>query len=465
MNPADMFLSPVGRLRATARPGSGPGLRGIPALCLLLALLFLAVTPARAALPIEQWTTPAGARVLFVRAPGIPMLDLRLDLDAGSRFDPAGRSGLAALTRSMLMRGSQGLPEAAIDQGFADIGALTGGGADDDRTSISLRSLSSPEVLNQAVDLLARVLARPDFDAAIFERERARVVQAVREADARPAGIAQREFGRLLYGSHPYGQEPDVASLGALDPAQLQGFFNAHYGASRAVVTLIGDVDRARAEAIAERLTAVLPAGAGRPDEVPAVELPRMAERRIPHAASQSHILIGVPAVARGDADYFALLVGNYVLGGGSFVSRLYEEVREKRGLAYSVYSYFAPRLQPGPFTIGLQTQKAQTVQALDIVRETLHRFVKEGPTAAELKAAKDNLVGGFPLRIDSNAKLLENLSMIGFYRLPLDYLDTWTDQISAVTATQVREAFARRVPLERLVTVVVGAGETTAGR
>jgi zinc protease len=183
----------------------------------------------------------------------------------------------------------------------------------------------------------------------------------------------------------------------------------------------------------------------------------RGQEQRIPHPASQAHILMGVPALARGDADFFPLTVGNYVLGGGGFVSRLTHEVREKRGLAYSVYSYFNPLAQPGPFTIGLQTKKEQTAQALKVVRETLDAFLRDGPTAAEVAAAKDNLIGGFPLRIDSNRKILDNIAVIGFYRLPLDYLDTWTERVKAVSIADIRAAFRRKLDAGALATVVVG--------
>jgi zinc protease len=164
--------------------------------------------------------------------------------------------------------------------------------------------------------------------------------------------------------------------------------------------------------------------------------------------------------MARNDPDYFPLFVGNYVLGGGGFVSRLTAEVREKRGLSYSVYSYFSPQAQPGPFVIGLQTQKAQTDEALAVVRATLGGFVADGPTEAELVAAKQNLVGGFALRIDSNRKILDNLATIGWYRLPLDWLERWTDRVESVTAAQVRDAFRRRVRPDAMVTVVVGAGD-----
>ena len=226
---------------------------------------------------------------------------------------------------------------------------------------------------------------------------------------------------------------------------------------------MIGAIPRARAEAIAEQLSRALPAGAVAAP-MPEVVMPQTSSvRRIEHPATQSHILIGLPAIARGAPDYFPLLVGNYVLGGGGFVSRLYNEVRERRGLAYSVYSYFSPQLQPGPFTIGLQTQKAQTDQALKVVSDTLDAFLKDGPTAQELAAAKANLIGGFPLRVDSNRKILDNLAVIGYYRLPLDYLDRWTEHIDQVTLPQIRQAFTRVVRTDRLATVVVGAPAAAA--
>jgi zinc protease len=180
-------------------------------------------------------------------------------------------------------------------------------------------------------------------------------------------------------------------------------------------------------------------------------------EQRIPHPASQAHILIGMPALQRGDADVFALTVGNYTLGGGGFVSRLTKEVREKRGLAYSVYSYFNAMEQPGPYQAGLQTRKDQADEALKVVREQIASYLQTGPTEAELKAAKDNLIGGFALRIDNNRKILDNIAVIGYYQMPLDYLDTWTTQVAKVTLADVRAAFNRKLAMDKIVTVVVG--------
>jgi zinc protease len=222
---------------------------------------------------------------------------------------------------------------------------------------------------------------------------------------------------------------------------------------------MIGAITREDAQRIAERLTQDLPAGEP-PTPLPDVVAPEPVERRIAHPAQQSHILVGAPAMGRGDPDFFPLFVGNYVLGGGGFVSRLTAEVREKRGLSYSVYSYFSPLAQPGPFVVGLQTRKEQTDEALKVVRDTLADFVRDGPTEAELQAARQNLVGGFALRIDSNRKILDNLANIGWYRLPLDYLERWTERVEQVTVAQVREAFQRKVHPDQLITVVVGAGD-----
>ena len=183
----------------------------------------------------------------------------------------------------------------------------------------------------------------------------------------------------------------------------------------------------------------------------------------IPFDSAQAHVLIGQPGYPRADPDYFPLLVGNYILGGGGFVSRLSEQVRQQRGLSYSVYSYFSPGLHAGAFTLGLQTRPDQAAEAVAVSREVVRRFVAEGPTAAELKAAKDFLIGGFALRIDSNGKLLDNLANIAWHGLPLDYLDTWTRHVAQVSAPEIRAAFQRKLQPQRMVTVIVGGDVATA--
>jgi len=431
---------------------------------LLLCALVLGgfAVQAQAALQIQSWSLPNGARVLFVENHAIPMLDLSVEFDAGARRDPDGKSGLASLTNAMLTRGvaasgdAPALTEAQILDGLADVAAQRGGGASMDRAGVTLRMLSSAAERDAAIGLLARTLAQPSFPEAPLARDKARTVADVRESLTKAEDIAAKAFWAALYGTHPYARQESEDSVAAITRDDLVAFHHAHYVANRAVVAMIGDLTRAQADQIAQRLTQQLPQGAPLP-ALPEVALAAARDQRISHPASQSHILIGMPALVRGDPDFFALTVGNYILGGGGFVSRLTNEVREKRALTYSVYSYFSPLAQKGPFQIGLQTKQEQTAEALEVVRRTLANYLRDGPTASELKAAKDNLVGGFALRIDNNRKILDNLAVIGYYGLPLDYLDTWTANIGKVTVAQIRAAFKRKIALDQLSTVVVG--------
>jgi len=434
---------------------------------LWLALVVCVVSaPAYALLPIEHWQTGNGAQVYFVANRDLPMLDVSVDFPAGSAFDTREKSGLAALTQGLLKLGAGGLPEDEIARRMADVGAQLGGRFDSDRAGLSLRTLSSAEEMKEALGLLARILQRPEFPAAVLEREKARIIGAIKEADTKPEVIAGRNFNALIYGDHPYGlrSSGETETVARLTREDLAGFYRRHYAADRAVVAIIGNVSRGEAESIADQLTGELPR-AGAPASLPDVPpLARAETRTIAHPALQSHVLIGAPGIKRGDPDYFPLFIGNYILGGGGFASRILEEVRQKRGLAYSAYSYFSPLQQTGPFVMGLQTRRDQAGEAVAVVRATLKEFLAQGPTADELGKAKQNIVGGFPLRIDSNRKILGYLAVIGFYRLPLTYLDDFVPNVEKVTLTDIRNAFARHVDPERLVTLIVAGDEAAPG-
>lgn len=424
---------------------------------LTVAMTLLIAQSALAGVKIEHWVSPSGARVYFIESRVLPMLDVQVDFAAGSMFDPAGKSGLAALTRGELDLGAAGRDETAIAEQLADIGANLGGGADTDRASVALRTLSAKDKLAPALDILRSVLHQPSFDAAIFAREKARTIAGLKEAMTRPDSIAGKAFWAAMYPSHPYGQQASPESVAALSRDDLAAFHARYYNAANASITLVGDISRAEAEKVAESIALGLPKGeaASLP---PAPVTPKGSVIKLPHPASQAHIYIGMPAIERGNPDYFPLLVGNYTLGGGGFVSRLMKEVRDKRGYAYSVYTYFAPLKQTGPFQIGLQTKRSQAQDAIKVARDVLDGFLKEGPSEEELTAAKANLTGSFPLRLDSNKKLLDNAAAIGFYGLPLDYLDQYQAKVQAVTAIEIKQAFARRVRPADLITVTVAA-------
>jgi len=422
-------------------------------------LLLVAASAASASPSIQHWQTANGARVLFVEAHELPMVQLRVVFDAGSARDNVAHSGLAALTNAMLRQGAGGLDADQIATRFEELGAEFGNESLRDMGLVELRSLSEPERLGPAAELLGMVIARPDFPAAALARERARFLTALEQERQSPDAVAEKLFYQDLYRDHPYALHPNgtQAGIGAITDADLRAFHSRYYVGSNAVVAIIGDLDGAAARKLAETLVGSLPQGE-RAAELPAVSLLSAAnEQRVEFPSSQSHVLIGEPGMNRTDPDYFALYVGNYVLGGGGLVSRLSNEVREKNGLAYSVYSYFIPMRMAGPFLIGLQTRNAETTRALELARKTVAEFVQNGPTDEELGAARRNLTGGFPLRIDSNKKIAEYLAVIGFYDLPLTYLDDFIGKVDAVTAEQVRDAFRRRVHPDRMLTVVVG--------
>lgn len=422
-----------------------------------------------AAIPVQQWTQPGGARVYLVESPSIAMVDVQLDFDAGSRRVAAGQAGLAGAAAALFSKGvaarggAPALDENALGEAWADLGAFFGASAGADRFSFSLRSLTEPDLLAQAVALAARQIAEPSFPDEVWQRDRQRLLAQLKESYTRPGSVASREYAKAVYGGHPYGHELTPASLERIGVADMQAFHARYFTPCNVRVSIVGAVTRVQADGLVTGLLARLPAtdcaaAAALPPvaEVPPLEAAR--ELRIPFDSAQAHVLMGQPGFKRNDPDFFAITLGNYILGGGGFVSRLTEEVREKRGLSYSVSSGFSPGRHAGAFTIGLQTRPDQAAQATEVARQVLAKFVAEGPTAAELQAAKDNLVGGFPLLIDSNRKLLGNLSNIAWNDLPLDYLDTWTAQIAKVSAADIKAAFARKLQPEKMVTVTVGA-------
>ena len=426
---------------------------------------------AHAVLPIQHWQQASGARVYLVESHNIPMVDVQIDLDAGSRRDPADKPGLASVAAGQLASGiraqaggqgayAKALDENQLGEAWADLGASFGASASGDRLSFSLRSLSDADLLAKAAQLAARQMAHPAYPQSVWLRDRDKMAAAIRESLTRPGTVAQNRFADAVYSGHPYGWRITPESLQRIGVADLQRWHAQALRPCRAVVSVVGDVGREQADALVTQLLALWPQG--RCESLPAVaEVPALKasqDIRVPFDSAQAHVLMGQPGHKRKDPDFFALLLGNHILGGGGFTSRLTAQVREQRGLSYSVYSYFSPALHAGAFTVGLQTRPDQAAQAVEVARQVIKDFVEQGPTEDELQAAKDNLIGGFALRIDTNRKLLDNVANIAWNQLPLDYLDQWTENMAKVTTADVRRAFARVLPPERMVTVVVGA-------
>ncbi len=410
------------------------------------------------ALEIQQFTTTNGVKVLFVESHNLPMIDVRLTFKAGSSRD--GRQpGISSLVNGLLVEGSGDMMAEQIAEGFESVGAQLGHDSLRDMAWLSLRSLSDKKLWEPVVDLFARVAARPSFPQQAIDRDRRAMLIALAERKKDISSVTQDAFYRALYPGHPYeiGKQGTAASLQALTQADLQAFHNKYYVANNANLSLVGDLTLAQAKKYAEQLTAYLkPGQAAAP--IPPAPIPAKGKTvKVDFKTTQSHILQGMPVLTRNDKDYFALYLGNHVFGGSGFSSRLMQEIRENRGLVYSVYSYFLPMESNGPFQMGLQTKNSQVEQAAGLLNKMLADFISQGPTEAELEHAKKNITGGFALKIDSNKKIVDYLALIGFYDLPLDYLDSFNERIMAVSAAQIRDAFARRVQSDRMMRIIVG--------
>ena len=426
----------------------------------LSGLLCLMITSAgvNAAPDIQTWQTENGAKVLFVPATEIPMLDVRIVFDAGSARD-AGISGLAVLTNGLLTEGAAGKTAKQIAEIFESVGAQIDYEAARDMALVGVRSLTESRYLSAAIEGLKQVLTQPDFPLDAFQRELNRMKVAVKARQQSPSSLAADAFNKAVFADHPYAS-PTSGTKESLEKLTLDDvikFYKQYYVASNATIALVGNVERWQAEEIVKAVVSNLPVGekaSALPEVKPLTEAKKIV---IDYPSAQTHIFVGQPGMKRGDKDYYSLYVANHPFGGSGFSSRLVEVIREDRGLAYSVYSYFSPLRETGVFAMGMQTKTEQTEQALSLLNQQLKKYVEEGPEKDELAASLSNITGGFPLKIDSNGKLLEYIAMIGFYDLPIDALDHFIDNINSVDVKKVNDVLARRLQPDKMVTVVVG--------
>ncbi|MCY1404331.1 Peptidase M16 inactive domain protein [compost metagenome] len=408
-------------------------------------------------LDIQQWRTAEGARVLFVETHELPMFDLRLTFAAGSSQD-GDAPGLAMLTNAMLNEGVPGKDSVAIASGFEGLGADFGNGSYRDMAIASLRSLSDEDKRTAALALFDQVIGQPTFPEEALTRIRNQVLAAFEYQKQNPGKLAGIELFKRLYGEHPYahssdGDEKSVAKIGV---EQLRAFHQKAYAAGNTVIALVGDLDRAEAEAIAAQVSASLPKGPALPAPA-APEQPKAGVTHIEFPSKQTHLMLAQLGIVRNDPDWPALYLGNQILGGGGFGTRLMDQVREKRGLTYGVGSGFTGMQARGPFTIGLQTRAEVSEGTLKLVQDIVRDYLKTGPTRKELDDAKRELAGSFPLSTASNADIVGQLGAIGFYNLPLDYLESFLGKVQNLSVEDVRAAMNRHLDPDAFVIVTAG--------
>ena len=434
------------------------GLAVLKTTLLSLCVLFAFSSATQAAAKIEQWTTTKGARVFYVQTQGLPLVDIQISFDAGSARDGV-QKGIAALTSDLLKSSAGSWSTDEIARRFESVGARFDTETNAETGSLEVRSLTEPALLKKTLETLQVALTKPQFNPADFQREKNQTLATIKQREESPAELADLAFDTAVFGNHPYASPTAgyLKTVSGLKAQDLKQFYQRYYVAANAMIVIVGDLDKQQAQQTAEQLLQGLPVGE-KPAALPDVKMPEKASvQKINFPSSQTHVLVGLPGMSRTDPDFFPLYVGNHILGGSGLVSKLFNEVREKRGLAYSAYSYFAPMVKQGAFTIGLQTKNEQTEQALKVLNDTVNDFINNGITEAELSAAKKNITGGFVMRFDTNNKLADYVTRIGFYNLPLDYLETFPQKVEAVTAEQVKEAFKRRVVPALFQTVTLG--------
>ncbi len=417
--------------------------------------------PARRSLDIQTWQTADGAKVLFVEAHELPMFDMRLTFAAGSSQDQ-NLPGVAVLTNAMLNEGVKGKDVTAIAQGFEGLGADFSNGAYRDMAVASIRSLSATDKREPALKLFSEVVGKPTFPADSLTRIKNQLLASFEYKKQNPGSLAGEELFKRLYGNHPYGHpsEGTAESIKPITLAQLKAFHAKAYAAGNAVIALVGDLSRDEAQAIAAQVSASLPKGPALA-KLPTPAEPKAGETHIEFPSKQTHLMLAQLGIKRNDPDYAALSLGNSVLGGGGFGSRLMTEVREKRGLTYGVSSGFTPMQTQGPFMIGLQTRAELSENTLKLVQDIVRDFLANGPTQKELDDAKRELTGSFPLTAASNSSIVAQLGAIGFYDLPLTFLEDFITQSQSVTVEQVKEVMNKHLSADKMV--IVTAGPTVA--
>ncbi len=413
--------------------------------------------PERRSLDIQHWHTRSGSHVLFVQAPELPMFDIRLTFAAGSSQD-GNLPGLAGLTNALLDQGTTGKNADQIALDLENLGAQLGGGSYRDMAVVSLRTLSDPALSEPALQLLTEVIGQPAFRPRDIERLKNQLQAGFEQQQKNPSVLASQALFADLYGNHPYAHPsagtPD--SIRAITRSQLQDFYRRHYSAGNLQIALVGDLSRQQAADIAERISQALPQGSA----IAAVaqpDTPAASQRHILFDSSQTHILLAQLAVERGHPDYPALFVANQILGGSGFGSRLMEEVREKRGLTYGIYSGLSPMQARGPFMINVQTRAELSQATLEFVRQLLRTFVEQGPTETELATTRREILGSFPLSAASNSAIVGQLGVIGFYRLPLSWQDDFIRDIEQLDLATVKAAVQRHLQPDALTIITLG--------
>jgi zinc protease len=429
---------------------------GLLAAFFAFATLLLQVTRAEA-MNIQVVKSPGGITAWLVEEHSVPLIGMRFAFDGGSAQDPAGKEGIAHFLAGMLDEGAGNLDSKTFQERMEEIAMRMS--FDDARDAFygSLETLS--ENRDQAVALLALALSKPRFDADAVDRVRSQLLAGLAYAARDPDRVAAEQWGAMAFAGHPYGRPTNgtQASIQNMTRDDLLDFWSRTFAKDTLKVVVVGDIDAATLGGVLDTVFGQLPAKAKLtqipPTQPASVEKVKVVEMAVPQSVAR----FGLPAFPRSDKDFIPAFVLNTVLGGGVMSSRLWEEVREKRGLAYSVYTNIQPYKQTSVFSGGVATKNEEIANSLDVIRAELKRIALDGPTEKELKDAKDYLTGSFALRFDSNAKIANQLLWFWQEGLDVGYVDKRNAEIEAVTLADTKRAAKRLFEGQDLIVTIVG--------
>ena len=427
-------------------------------------LLLLVALPAAAATKVQSVTSPGGITAWLVEDHSLPVVTLDVAFRGGAALDPKDRAGLATFTADLLDEGAGELDSEAFQGKLEDLAASLQAEAGEDDIGITLRSITGN--FAPSLEMLHLALTVPRFDAPAVSRVRGQLLGELERQQHQPQYIAARLWFRDVFGDHPYAapRQGTPDSIARITADDMRALVKSRFARDAILIGVVGDVTPEALKPLLDRTFGDLPAAAtpGAVPDIRAAAKQPLLLARLP--IPQSVVTFGQPGIKRDDPDWYALYIVNHILGGGGFSSRLTQEVRVKRGLAYSVYSALDPLRHAGLIIGGVATENARVAQSIDIIRAEWRRMQEEGPTAQELADAKTYLTGSFPLSLDSTGRLAATLVGIQRDGLGIDYLDKREALIDAVTLEDAKRVAGKLLDAQQLSFTVVGSPDNLPG-
>ena len=408
---------------------------------------------------ISKYVTKNGVEILYTKSENIPMIDIKITFDAGSNKD-GELKGLSMLTHSLLDEGTSKMNSEAIASAFESTGAIFGTSVNKDKSSVSLRSLADKKYLEPSVKMLIKILSDSVFPKSEVILQKERTLSSISEDKSDPSEVSSNLFFKEIYGNYAYGF-PSIGSEESIEKIKRKdiiNFYKENINSSNASIAIVSSLSKKDIINLSEKISKSLSFSSPKKNGLNNFQKNNKKKYIFKKFNSeQAHIYIGGQSIKRGSKNHLPLYVGNYIFGGSGFSARLMKELRVKRGLTYGVYSYIYPMKNIGPFVVGIETKAEQAQESVRLIHKMLKEFHANGPTDKELTHAKEAIINGFPLRIDSNQDILNYLSMINYYDLPINYLNTFTDKISKITKKDILRAFKEEIDVNNLITLVVG--------